>query len=194
MTSARRIAWRYRYDPKVRRLCQTVVPVAGLLAQSGSTLREDEFRALAIDRRGPPVRRRRPPAVRRPLRPPAVAHPARARAERESLLERLGLFGVRLSVALIRQGAAANASALAVELVARSGLDELRSVLLTQFAARRDILKARAALLSLESLLRELPAPTRRPGSPASPSASGRVPTSSPSCACSTRSARARWR
>jgi hypothetical protein len=158
MTSARRIAWRYRYDPKVRRLCQTVVPVAGLLAQSGSTLREDEFRALA-----------------------SIAQAARSdvddlllsadrfvnaetpiplvQVEREALLDRLGLFGIRLSVALIRQGAAANASALAVELVARSGLDELRQVLFTQFAARRDVLKARAALLSLESLIREMPTP-----------------------------------
>src|SRR5436190_1709217 len=46
MSSASRIANRYKHDPKVRRLCQTVVPVAGLLAQSGSTLREAEFKAL----------------------------------------------------------------------------------------------------------------------------------------------------
>ncbi|HJW60379.1 MAG TPA: dynamin family protein, partial [Actinomycetota bacterium] len=39
MASAQRIAARYRLDPKVRRLAQTVVPVAGLLAQSGATLR-----------------------------------------------------------------------------------------------------------------------------------------------------------
>ena len=38
MSSASRIANRYKHDVKVRRLCQTVVPVAGLLAQSGSTL------------------------------------------------------------------------------------------------------------------------------------------------------------
>ena len=47
METASRIATRYRTDPNVRRLCQTVVPVAGLLAQSGQELREDEFKALA---------------------------------------------------------------------------------------------------------------------------------------------------
>ena len=158
MTSARRIAWRYRYDPKVRRLCQTVVPVAGLLAQSGSTLREEEFRALASiaqaarsDVDGLLLSADR--FVSAPSPVPLVEQ------ERQALLERLGMFGIRLSVALIRQGAATNASQLAVELVARSGLDELRQVLLTQFAARRDILKARAALLSLEALVRELPTP-----------------------------------
>ena len=35
----------------------------------------------------------------------------------------------------------------------RSGLDELRSVLNTQFTERRDLLKARSALLALDSLL-----------------------------------------
>jgi hypothetical protein len=77
--------------------------------------------------------------------------------EREHLLDRLGMFGVRLSVALIRQGAAPNATALSSELVKRSGLVELRDVLLSQFAERRDVLKARSALLALETVLHEHP-------------------------------------
>ena len=79
--------------------------------------------------------------------------------EREHLLDRFGLFGVRLAVALIRQGAAATATALSTELVRRSGLVELREVLLSQFAQRRDVLKARSALLALESVLHEHPVP-----------------------------------
>ena len=39
--------------------------------------------------------------------------------------------------------------------MARSGLDQLREVLRSQFAARRDVLKARSALLGLEALLRD---------------------------------------
>ena len=81
--------------------------------------------------------------------------------EREHLLDRFGLFGVRLAVALIRQGAAATATALSTELVRRSGLVELREVLLSQFAQRRDVLKARSALLALESVLHEHPVPDR---------------------------------
>jgi hypothetical protein len=56
-------------------------------------------------------------------------------------------------VTLIRQGTDTTA-ALAEELVRRSGLDELRSVLTTQFTERRDLLKARSALLALDSVLR----------------------------------------
>ena len=40
--------------------------------------------------------------------------------ERDHLLDRLGMFGVRLAVALIRQGAAPNATTLSTELVRRS--------------------------------------------------------------------------
>ena len=125
MASAQRIAARYRHDPKVRRLAQTVVPVAGLLAQSGATLREAEYKALDAIADAPRddvealflsadrfVQRRR----RIPL----------TSMEREHLLDRFGLFGVRLAVALIRQGAAATPTALSTELVRRSGLVELR--------------------------------------------------------------------
>ena len=46
MSSAQRIAATWRNDPRLRRLCQTVVPVAGLVAEAGASLREDEYRAL----------------------------------------------------------------------------------------------------------------------------------------------------
>ncbi|MBN2621943.1 MAG: dynamin family protein [Acidimicrobiales bacterium] len=160
MASAQRIAARYRHDPKVRRLAQTVVPVAGLLAQSGATLREVEYKALD--------------AIAKASRDDAEALFLSADRfvqaetpipltpmEREHLLDRFGLFGVRLAVALIRQGAAATATALSTELVRRSGLVELREVLLSQFAQRRDVLKARSALLALESVLGEHPVPSR---------------------------------
>ena len=48
LDSAARIAARYRGDSRVRQLCQTVIPVSGLLAASGSTLRETEYRALQL--------------------------------------------------------------------------------------------------------------------------------------------------
>jgi hypothetical protein len=56
---------------------------------------------------------------------------------------------------------ATTATALSTELVRRSGLIELRDVLLSQFAERRDVLKARSALLALESVLHEHPTPDR---------------------------------
>jgi hypothetical protein len=156
MESAQRIATRYRHDPMVRRLAQTVVPVAGLLAQSGTTLREAEYKALDALASAP---RQETDAL-------CLSADRFANAEstipltpmdREHLLDRLGLFGVRLAVELIRDGSAQNASTLATELVRRSGVQQLKDVLLTQFAERRDVLKARSALLALEGVLREQP-------------------------------------
>jgi hypothetical protein len=160
MASAQRIAARYRQDPKVRRLAQTVVPVAGLLAQSGATLREAEYKAL--DAIAGAARTDSDPLFLSADRfVKAETSIALTSMEREHLLDRLGMFGVRLAVALIRQGAAPNATTLSTELVRRSGLVELRDVLLSQFAERRDVLKARSALLALEGVLHEHP----RPGS-----------------------------
>lgn len=156
MESAEKIAARYRVDPKIRRLCQTVVPVAGLLAQSGCTLRESEYRALELLTQAP--------ADELDLALLSADRFARdtlsvavTPIEREQLLDRLGLFGVRLAVALLRSGEARSSTDLAEALVARSGLDQLREVLRSQFAARRDVLKARSALLGLESVLRRHP-------------------------------------
>ena len=44
--SAAAVAQRYAADDRVRALCSTVVPVAGLIAETGFTLREDEVGAL----------------------------------------------------------------------------------------------------------------------------------------------------
>ena len=77
-------------------------------------------------------------------------------------MERFGLFGVRLSTTLIRQGMT-DPSAIAAELVKRSGLDDLRTVLATQFAERRDLLKARSALLAIDLVLTREPRPASAP-------------------------------
>ncbi len=157
MFSAKTIAQRYRKDPTLRGLCQGVVPVAGLLAQTGRTLRQAEFDALTQLSRAP---REEVDGLLlstdRFLRADSAAVPAIQPMEgsevRSGLLKRFGLFGLRLSVTLIRQGTDRPA-ALAEELVRRSGLDELRDVLNTQFTERRDLLKARSALLALDSVL-----------------------------------------
>lgn len=161
LESAARVAARWREDPRVRQLCQAVVPVAGLLAETGVTLRESEFQALGVVAGSPPedinavllssdrFQRQECPIALEPER-------------RAELLDRLGLFGVRLSVAMVREGRVGTARGLAVELVRRSGLQELRTLLLSQFAARADVLKARSTLLGLEAVLRR----SRGAGSP----------------------------
>jgi hypothetical protein len=159
MATAARIAARYRQDPRVRGLCQTVVPVAALLAQAGATLREEEFRSLKRIADAPQADRDELllSADRFGVLPAATVDAE----DRRGLLDRLGMFGVRLSVHLVRTGEAPTSSRLAAALTEHSGLRELRSQLLAQFAGRRDVLKARAALLALEALGDEAGGPVR---------------------------------
>ncbi|MFY9808505.1 MAG: dynamin family protein [Pseudonocardiaceae bacterium] len=157
MVSARQVARRYRTEPKIRRLCQTVVAVAGLLAQTARTLRQAEFSAL--DELAQASRSELDALLLSADRfVAAEAHPTLPAQTRSALVERFGLFGLRLATTLIRQGHR-DPGALAEELVRRSGLDELRTVLATQFTERRDVLKARSALLLVERTLREKPRP-----------------------------------
>lgn len=161
LMSAKRIASRYRADDKLRELCQTVVAVAGLLAQTGRTMRQAEFTALT-------TLSKLPRADMDGLLLSADRFVRGSAGEvletgvRAELLDRFGLFGVRLGVTLIRQGVA-DPTKLSAELVRRSGLDDLREVLSIQFTERRDLLKARSALLALDLVLRREPRPSAQP-------------------------------
>ncbi len=159
MTSARRIADRYRRDHQIKRLCQTVVPVAGLIAEAGATLRENDHRALAAIAAAPEADAERLlVSVDRFGRTEDAF--GLSPIEREHLLDRFGVFGVRLAVDLIRRGSASSATGLAAELRSHSGIGELRTLLDTLFRQRRAVLKARAALLTARSVLLRFPAGT----------------------------------
>jgi hypothetical protein len=157
MISAGRVAERYREDAALRPLCQTVLPVDGLLAQTGQTLTEDELahlRALAsLDKAVTDDLLLSVDRFRRPSLSLPVAAPARAQ-----LLARFGLFGVRLTLALLRTKEL-RASALSDELVRRSGLAELRRVLDAQLSERRDHLRAHGAVRALARLVADAPVP-----------------------------------
>jgi 50S ribosome-binding GTPase len=151
---AGRIAARYAADHRVRSLCRTVVPVAGLLAASAASLREAEFRAVRVLASAPEPERLLRTADRL-LR--GSDDLALLDEERAALLERFGLFGLRLATRLVTEGSATSSSALATALLDASGLPLLRAVLADQFAARADVLKARSALMGLEATLRRYP-------------------------------------
>jgi hypothetical protein len=150
---ADRIAQRYEADPRLRRLCPIIIPVDGLLASASTTLREAEYAMLARVAGAPAgeVEQLLLTVDRFARRPTAVAL---TELEREHLLERLGLFGIRLSVELIRTGVATTGGELAAELAERSGLNRLRLVVLRQFEQRSRVLKARSALAFLADVLR----------------------------------------
>jgi Dynamin family len=160
LQTAARVAGRYQADERLRRLCPIVVPVAGLLAAAGATLREEDFRTLARIAAAPVA-----DSVELLLTADrftaaagsSVAGSAAAgvgQSERRQVFARLGLFGVRLGVRLIREGTVRDAAGLARELTARSGLDRLRDTLAAQLVGRSRVLKARSALAALDSVLR----------------------------------------
>lgn len=145
------VARRMTADPQVRAVSAAVVPVAGLLALAGRTLRHGDFvalRALA-DADHEQVSRMLLTADRftRPEAPVPLSPEVRA-----ALLERLGLFGIRLSITLVKAGIP-DASALAEELLERSGLTELRRLLRVHFLERGAHLRAGTALRLLEAVL-----------------------------------------
>ena len=97
LVSAAKVAARYRTSPQVRRLCQTVVPVAGLLAQAASTFRQSEYNLI--------TRIAALPADQLELLLASadrfVDHDLVANVvstDRETLIRRLGLYGVRRAV------------------------------------------------------------------------------------------------
>jgi hypothetical protein len=153
LDTATRVAGRYQQDQRIRRLCPLVIPVSGLLGQAGTTLREEEYRALARIAA-------LPQAAMADLLLTAdrligeLAQIDLTQLERRHLIDRLGLFGVRFSVMLIRTGMVRSATELAARLAGSSGLDELRDVLLHQFTERSRLLRARSALSSVRAVVR----------------------------------------
>jgi len=155
MLSAKDVAARFTSEMDKTGICQAVVPVSGLLALTARTLRQSEFVALeklaavdateltkamlSVDR-----------FVREDSSLPIDA------ATRAALLDRFGMFGIRISIAVLRAGVS-DSVALADELLERSGLIALRDVIDQQFAQRSDLLKAHTALLSLRRFVENNP-------------------------------------
>jgi predicted GTPase len=150
LESAHAVAQRYAANSRIRELASGVVPVAGLLAETGATLRQDQFdwlrtvAALPTDRRDGLLR-----SVER-FRDPDQ-NPLGDEI-REELLERLGLFGLRLAVGLLATGEVRTATEMSAVLLERSGVRELQRALAERYAARAEALKARSALAALRAV------------------------------------------
>ncbi len=149
MDSARRIASRYVSDPQIRGLCASVTPLAGLLAETGLTLREDEVANLRT------LAGTDATVLERMLLSTdeffEVSSSHLTVELRRDLLARLGMFGVRVALQELAAGAT-TAAALGPKLVGRSGLDELRRLIAEHFMPRSRVLKARTAVQALRAL------------------------------------------
>lgn len=155
MMSAKDVAQRFTGELDRTGICQAVVPVSGLLALTARTLRQSEFAALeklaGVD---PAELNKAMLSVDRFVREDA-ALPVDART-RAQLLDRFGMFGIRISIAVLLSGVRDSVT-LADELLERSGLIALRDVIDQQFAQRSELLKAHTALMSLRRFVQAHP-------------------------------------
>jgi len=154
MLSAKDVALRFTKELERTGVCQAVVPVSGLLALTAQTLRQSEFDALsrlAAVEAG--ELNKAMLSVDRFVRddPGLVDGAARA-----ALLERFGMSGLRIALALLRSGVT-DAETLARDLLERSGLPALRDEIDQHFAQRSDWLKSHTALVALRRFVQMHP-------------------------------------
>lgn len=155
MMSAKDVAKRFTEEMDKTGICQAVVPVSGLLALTARTLRQSEFVALQkLAGVEPATLTKAMLSVDRFVRED-TALPVDA-STRAALLDRFGMFGIRISIAVMHAGVS-DSVALADELLERSGLIALRDVIDQQFAQRSELLKAHTALLSLRQFVQHNP-------------------------------------
>jgi replication fork clamp-binding protein CrfC len=155
MLSAADVAQRFTKEMNQTGICQAVVPVSGLLALTARTLRQSEF--IALQKLAGADKTELGKAMLSVDRFVRVDSPLPVdAATRAQLLDRFGMFGLRISLAVLAAGVA-DAAGLADELLERSGLVALREVIDQQFAQRSDMLKAHTALVSLRRFVEVFP-------------------------------------
>ena len=157
MLSARDVAKRFTTELDRTGICQAVVPVSGLLALTARTLRQSEFAALQkLTGVEPAALNTAMLSADRFVRDdPTLPVDSATRAQ---LLDRFGMFGLRISLALLRAGVD-DADSLAADLLERSGLVALREVIDQHFAQRSDQLKSHTALVALRRFVQRHPTP-----------------------------------
>jgi len=155
LLSARAIADRYRAEPEVNRLVAGVLPVAGLLARAARTFHDEEFEWLTRIAR---VERRERSALLF-----SVGRFLGARGDavldaelRQRLLDRFGLYGIRIATVLI-DGGIVDADRLAEELARGSGFERFLAFVEEQYLRRADQLRTSSAVGAVSALVRARP-------------------------------------
>jgi hypothetical protein len=154
MDAAARIAARYRSEPTMRQLVADVLPTAALLAETAASHPDAELELL-----------RRVAAELGPDRARELASVDRFRTsaalslspgERDHLLMRFGLFGLRVSVERFASDPTATPAAVGEQLYQLSGIGEVQRRISTQLEPQASVLKARSALASLRRIGHDL--------------------------------------
>ena len=156
MRSAQRIAERYEADHRVRALCACVLPLIGLLAETALTLSEREVAQLRVLSSVDPARRARALLGVDEVLAPDLFTGLDAKLtvdERRTLVDRLGMYGLRLAIERI-DGGSTTAAQLVPEVLEASGLPAVTLAIRQLFVQRASVLKARAGLVELRRLSR----------------------------------------
>jgi len=156
MITGARVADGIQQHKRIRPLFYTTMPVCGLLAAGGSTLTADEIALLQQLGEAEPGALQYilgdAPAFSKgqaPEDPELEGFPV-APAERRRLLARLGLHGIATALSLLEQGV--TPERLPDELCARSGVPQLRELILSHFGNRAHLIKLDGALRRLRRL------------------------------------------
>lgn len=146
---------RLRNHPDLKGVCETIVPVAGLMGMGAMSLRQVDFKVLRdLSVREPEETRQLLVSAERFITAKDDWLPTeRTRIE---LVDRFGMYGIRLALATLR-GGGSDAGELSAELLRRSGLEELRRVIDVHFTQRQFELKAHSIVFALHRLLRQSP-------------------------------------
>lgn len=147
---AGRVAETMSSDQRLRSLCQAVFPVAGLLAETATTLRHEEYVWLAALAELPLSERQSILLSVDRFRSAPLTSPDTS--ARERLLTRFGLFGLRLAADLITSDRCRSSDQLADHLSSLSGVGRVQREILMRFDARRAALRARTAMSVLAGL------------------------------------------
>ncbi len=148
MSSAHRIATRYENDERIRTMCARVLPVTALLGETGATLTESEMNDLRLLAALPSetldvmlLAADELCSTGLPIELPVEV--------RRALLQRFGMFGLRVVVDRLRGNASLSATTMAPALVDMSGLPNVVRTLRESFLPRTGTLKSRAGLMEL---------------------------------------------
>nr|WP_234880329.1 dynamin family protein [Mycolicibacterium litorale] len=160
MHSARQIAKQFTRELELTGLCQTAVPVAGLVAFTAKTLRQHEYNDLReLSAVAPDQLELALLSADRFVRTETLPTDCEARAQ---LIRRLGPFGIRIALTCLRAGAP-DCQTLVDDLLYRSGVTELEHVIDVHFGQRADDLKAHNAARTLKDMFAAHPATAAAP-------------------------------
>jgi|GEM_PF-967421 len=149
LAAGKRIASRLSQKPEVNRLFYNVSPICGLLAQGASTLKPQHFDILErlqqlSDQQFARLTRYVPKFLAEyPLEEIPVSQ-----AERHEIYQQLGLYGVIQAYRLLKSGISdreaypqGNRQQLVAELLNKTGVPELRQLILSHFGHRAFVIK-----------------------------------------------------